>query len=93
MVVALTVVFHSLKHHGKNKEAKQGWKDDRINHGSSLKGWFRSSPAPAQAMCQSRDRYMGGFGLASIPQVVEISGVNNPSIEGGGFHPLSLDLT
>jgi len=38
MVVTLTVVFHSLKNHRKDKEAKQGWKDDRINHGSSWKG-------------------------------------------------------
>ena len=35
MVVALTVVFHSLKDHVKNEEAKQGWKDDRIHRGSS----------------------------------------------------------
>ena len=43
-------------------------------------------------MCQSRDRYMGGCGSPFIPHVVEISGVNNPSVEGGGFHPLPLNL-
>ena len=46
-----------LKDHGKNEEAKQGWKDDRINHGTSWKGLFRSSPTPTQVVCQSRDRY------------------------------------
>ena len=59
MVVTLLVVFHGLKNDRKNKEAKQCWKDDGINHGSSMKGCLWSSPAPAQSVCQSRDRYMG----------------------------------
>ena len=92
MVVTLTVVFHRLQDHGKNKEAKQGWKDDRINHGSSLKVSFWSSAGPTWGMCQSRDRYTGRLGAATIPQVVETSGVNNPSVEGGCFHPLPLNL-
>ena len=59
MVVTLLVVFHGLKNDRKNKETKQCWKNDGINHGSSMKGCLWSSSAAAQPVCQSRDRYMG----------------------------------
>jgi hypothetical protein len=49
MVVTLLVVFHGLKNDRKNKKTKQCWKDDGIDHGSSMKGYLWSSSAPARA--------------------------------------------
>ena len=83
MVVTLLVVFDRLQDHGQNKQTKQGGDDDGINHGASSKGCFRSSPAPAQPVCQSRDLHKGCFGVASIPHSGERRWFSNPSVEGG----------
>ena len=55
MVVTLLVVFHGLKNDRKNKETKQCWKNDGVNHGSSMKGCLglalqRPSPCASQGI-------------------------------------------
>ena len=66
MVVALTVVFHSLKDHVKNKEAKQGWKDDRIHRAFS--GGDVSGLMPALlGLCASQGIVTWGFWVCVRP--------------------------
>ena len=78
MVVTLPVILDGFQDHGKKKDAEQGWNDDGINHGASLKGCFRFSSLPTLFVCQWRDCYMAWRRSASIPQVMEASAIITP---------------
>ena len=71
MVVTLLVVFDRFQDHRENKQTEQRGDDEGINHGASSKGCFRSSPVPAQPVCQSRDLRKGCFGVLFIPHLGE----------------------
>ena len=77
MVVTLPVVLDRFHDHRENKQAEQRGDDDGINHGASSKGFFRSSPAPAQPVCQWGDRYMG----AADQRGEQLAGAAAPSCQ------------
>ena len=89
--VTLPFVFDGFKDHRENKQAEQRGDDDGINHGASSKGFFRSSPAPAQPVCQSRDLHKGCFGVLPIPDLGERGWSSNPSVEGGWIRWVAPD--
>jgi len=77
MVVTLPVVLDRFQDHRKNKQAEQRGDDDGINHGASSKGCFRSSPEPAQPVCQWADHYMG----AADQRGEQLAGAATPSCQ------------
>ena len=91
MVVTLPVVFDRFQDHRENKQTEQRGDDDGINHGASSKGFFRSSPAPAQPVCQSMDLHKSCFGVLPIPHLGERGWSSNPSVEGGWIRWVATD--
>ena len=77
MVVTLPVVFDRFHDHREYEQTEQREDDDGINHGASSKGFFRSSPAPPQPVCQLADRYMG----AADQRGEQLAGAAAPSCQ------------
>ena len=91
MVVTLLVVLDRFQDHRENKQTEQRGDDDGINHGASSKGCFRSSPAPAQSLCQSRDLHKGCFVVLSSPLFGGRKWSGNPSVGGGCIPWVAID--
>ena len=89
--VTLPFVFDGFKDHRENEQTEQRGDDDGINHGASSKGFFRSSPAPAQPVCQSRDIHKDCFGVLPIPHLGVRGWSSNPSVEGGWIRWVAPD--